>query len=296
MLQDHYAKINTNPKNCNCDKLLVTYHTIVSLPNKSCQLSQFYKTHYVWPHCWATVVRQYHSILKPHHRHVNSRYRRHFKLIGSSTKAMRRLQQQQQRLIKRKRHTPPINYESLEELSLHHLFQSIQLRHDLLFDPYLSFRPNHDGLFGREKWSKAEHYWKQLHAVFLRPQQSSLVWIKAMIQELARILVSLIRPFKNLPISGASFCWDWPAQVTAQEVYQVLDPQLILQQLKPGIVFQMDNQVNWLTFILSALCPANSRNQLELMRNHFSQKKYVKALKQCFQLLEIIKLVRYIYV
>lgn len=52
-------------------------------------------------------------------------------------------------------HQPPINRETLKELDLEAILRNPQLRHDLLFDPGLQFRPT----FSRRKRDLAESYW-----------------------------------------------------------------------------------------------------------------------------------------
>ncbi|KAL0961045.1 hypothetical protein HGRIS_006034 [Hohenbuehelia grisea] len=50
---------------------------------------------------------------------------------------------------------PPINRQTLRELDLENILQNPQLRHDLLFDPGLQFRP----ITGRRKRENTEGYW-----------------------------------------------------------------------------------------------------------------------------------------
>ncbi|KAI0086511.1 T-complex protein 11-domain-containing protein [Irpex rosettiformis] len=52
-------------------------------------------------------------------------------------------------------HQPPINRETLKELDLEAILRNPQLRHDLLFDPGLQFRPT----FSPRKRNIAESYW-----------------------------------------------------------------------------------------------------------------------------------------
>ncbi|KAI0345793.1 Tcp11-domain-containing protein [Trametopsis cervina] len=52
-------------------------------------------------------------------------------------------------------HSPPINRETLKELDLEAILRNPQLRHDLLFDPGLQFRPT----FSPRKRNIAESYW-----------------------------------------------------------------------------------------------------------------------------------------
>ncbi|GAA5862745.1 hypothetical protein JCM1840_002659 [Sporobolomyces johnsonii] len=54
---------------------------------------------------------------------------------------------------------PPITKATLHELDLHEVMRNAQLRHDVVFDPNLMFRPNYDGERGERKRVAAEQYW-----------------------------------------------------------------------------------------------------------------------------------------
>ncbi|KAF9975374.1 hypothetical protein BGZ73_000982, partial [Actinomortierella ambigua] len=56
----------------------------------------------------------------------------------------------------------PITRETLRELDLVEIFKNPQLRHDVVFDPHLQFRPNFDGERGVLKRREADRFW---HAV-----------------------------------------------------------------------------------------------------------------------------------
>lgn len=357
--EDHYNNDNqvdnptttttaTTTATNNCDKLLTTpSYQLPQLYKSLSSLSKFYKKHCVWPHCWASIVRQYHPILKCNkrsHAACNLRQRRH--LLGfHCMKAVRRfnkhkhrhlhlrksihnkreqdVEQQQQAVTQltpttlltttittttttKIQHawTPPVNYDTLKELSVNYIFKSLQLRHDLLFDPNLCFRPNLDGPTGRDKTRKAERYWKRVDRAFKQattttPTEETFDFIKVILKELARILVSFICPFESSPASGTSFPWSWPTHTTKNQIHDTLDADLIIQQLR--FKLPIDNQVNWLYNLFEALLiPVVHRHQhqqrLVAMKRYFQEQRYAKALKQCFNILEIIKLVRNILV
>ncbi|ORX55026.1 hypothetical protein DM01DRAFT_1345381 [Hesseltinella vesiculosa] len=203
---------------------------------------------------------------------------------------------------------PPINADTLQELSMTSVFRSIQLRHDLVFDPCLCFRPNLDGSSGREKIKKAERYWRRVDRAFQDledpclpmdddddlddkyhhphyPQR--LAFLRVILEELCKILISLQSPFSLSPAMNEE--WSWPAQVTEQHILTILDVDLILQQVAHG-VFDMDPMVDLLNCILVPLCPAHEKPRLELLHRYVSEKKHSRALRQCFSILEAIKL------
>ncbi|GAA5851632.1 hypothetical protein JCM9279_002522 [Rhodotorula babjevae] len=54
---------------------------------------------------------------------------------------------------------PPVTKTTLRELDLHEILRNPQLRHDVVFDPNLMFRPNYDGERGERKRLSAAQYW-----------------------------------------------------------------------------------------------------------------------------------------
>ncbi|CAO3569713.1 unnamed protein product [Mortierella alpina] len=56
----------------------------------------------------------------------------------------------------------PITRATLRELDLLEIFKNPQLRHDIVFDPHLQFRPNFDGERGLRKRREADRFWREV--------------------------------------------------------------------------------------------------------------------------------------
>jgi hypothetical protein len=281
-------------------------------------LARFYRNHCLWSHC-GTASRHKHKYYynrkaKSHSEKAAYRLNRHKLSIHFNCQySFRRFEwchgfrrdentssstlpppSPQQTLIasstisnmEKNEWIPPINAESLEELSLPHLFKSLQLRHDLLSDPNLCFRPNLDGPSGREKRKKADRYWKRVDSVIKADEP--IKCIKVIVGELVTILESLVDPFKS--ISVRKFHWEWPLYISSSDIRDMFDPDLILQQLAHNCL-SIDKQIDILRLIFDSMCPDQHQIRIELMRRYFREHRYAKALDQCFKLLEIIKLV-----
>ncbi|UZJ56779.1 hypothetical protein CBS101457_006099 [Exobasidium rhododendri] len=54
---------------------------------------------------------------------------------------------------------PPITRQTLKELDLHEILKNPQLRHDIVFDANVQFRPNFDGERGKKKREFGNKYW-----------------------------------------------------------------------------------------------------------------------------------------
>ncbi|KAI8642759.1 T-complex protein 11-domain-containing protein [Parasitella parasitica] len=191
-------------------------------------------------------------------------------------------------IIKNKLDFPPITAEALTELSVSHLFKSLQIRHDLLIDPHLTFRPN----MTAEKSHESETYWHRLDYLikFCATQNEEsddhyqlIFLVRNLLTELSLILTSLISPFPSHPTT--SFVWNWPQQISESSIMAVLDPDLVHQQLTQGCL-NVDFKFSFLHSILSPLCPG----QAEKIQRLVDSQEYARALELCFLTLETIKL------
>ncbi|KAI8384730.1 T-complex protein 11-domain-containing protein [Radiomyces spectabilis] len=188
--------------------------------------------------------------------------------------------------------TPPINSETLHELDISTIFKSLQLRHDLLFDPDLCFRPNLDGPNGRQKRKLADQYWQNVERAFdivFRPKAhvfpEQYDFLRIIITELRDILASLV----SCPLTRNTLYQKCGKRLTVDDVRASLDPELLIQQLDFN-VFTIHKQIHFVQTVLGAICPENRRESLELMNHFFDQPNYGKALRHCFAVLEAIKL------
>ncbi|KAJ6508838.1 T-complex protein 11-domain-containing protein [Mycena sanguinolenta] len=165
---------------------------------------------------------------------------------------------------------PPINRNTLKELDLDVIIRNPQLRHDLLFDPGLQFRPT----TARRKTERAGKYWAAittelesgctcvsfdmrgkphptvcacahvstppltpvvalspvLHVVTLRMPSR----IRALLDEFLEVLLLVIQPLSNIAGAHVSPTMSQQAEHVAQAAYirSVFDPALIEQELK----------------------------------------------------------------
>ncbi|KAJ6512248.1 T-complex protein 11-domain-containing protein [Mycena vitilis] len=165
---------------------------------------------------------------------------------------------------------PPINRNTLKELDLDVIIRNPQLRHDLLFDPGLQFRPTAT----RRKTERAEKYWAAivcelesgctcvsfdmrgkpnptvcacahvstpslnpvvafspaLHVVTLRMPSR----IRSLLDEFLEVLLLVIQPLSNVAGANVSPTRSQQAEHVAQADYirSVFDPALIEQELK----------------------------------------------------------------
>ncbi|EDK40682.2 hypothetical protein PGUG_04780 [Meyerozyma guilliermondii ATCC 6260] len=182
---------------------------------------------------------------------------------------------------------PPINLQSLKEIDLHEILKNPQLRHDILFDPQLQFRPNLDGERGKRKKTIIDKYWNEIQkecSQFFVPSDSksasprSISRLPLLFATLRDILLSLL-PYKD-----------------RQSVNDVMDIDLLIQQLSHGS-FDFVSMARWLGEVFKSHCAPMRDVWVAEMINRFvtssetgSVDKLVQGLRMIFQILEAMKL------
>lgn len=181
---------------------------------------------------------------------------------------------------------PPINLQSLKEIDLHEILKNPQLRHDILFDPQLQFRPNLDGERGRRKKSIMEKYWAEIdleckqffskdRALGTAPKVTRL---PVLFSTLRDILLSLL-PVKD-----------------RDPVNEIMDIDLLVQQLAHGS-FDFVSMAKWLGEVFKSHCAPMRDQWVSDMIAKFQQAytenshtSLVQALRTVFSILEAMKL------
>ncbi|GAA6023758.1 hypothetical protein JCM11491_006035 [Sporobolomyces phaffii] len=226
--------------------------------------------------------------------------------------------------------TPPITRNTLRELDLQEVMRNAQLRHDVVFDPNLMFRPNFDGERGDRKRLAAEQYWVAVSREISHGcrcstfADSSLLpcicvgssteggssispsrlssRIVPLVAELRGILLSLLPatlPTSPTPSSTAIFGAPSQASEAAsfvpvygprEQLIDALDPVKISQQLVQGVL-DVAGLARFLGATLKTHC-APMRDELvnDMVSASEGQDGVVTALRMCFEILELMKL------
>ncbi|RKP31322.1 T-complex 11, partial [Metschnikowia bicuspidata] len=185
---------------------------------------------------------------------------------------------------------PPINLQSLKEIDLQEILKNPQLRHDILFDPQLQFRPNLDGERGRRKKSAIERYWHEIEVecklFFYQPERGGvdaqlalkLMRLRALFSTLREILLSLLPMKDRLPVN------------------EIIDIELIVQQLNYRL-FDFVAMAKWLGDVFKSHCAPMRDLWVLDMISKFQQAfdeslvaKLVEGLRLIFSILEAMKL------
>ncbi|KAK9321652.1 T-complex protein 11-domain-containing protein [Lipomyces orientalis] len=183
---------------------------------------------------------------------------------------------------------PPVSLQGLRELDLQEIFKNPQLRHDIVFDPQLQFRPNLDGERGRRKKVLADKYWDgviaecdALSAAYVSRQEAPVergCKLVGILSSLREILVSLL-PARDRP-----------------QIEEVLDLELHIQQLRHA-AFDFVKLANWLAGVFKSHCAPMRDAWVDQMLACITSgvatrdsSKLVDGLRMIFTILEAMKL------
>lgn len=185
---------------------------------------------------------------------------------------------------------PPANVNSLREIELQEVIKNPQLRHDIVFDPQLQFRPNLDGDRGRRKKLSTELYWTAVLSECQALASSSDP------SHAARIVDSPSSKLKSLFISLRDILDSLLPARDRFHVHSVLDPDLILQRLRHSVL-DFSALANWLALVFKAHCAPMRDAWVDQMvtRVHSgvetqSPLRIVEGLRMIFAILEAMKL------
>ncbi|KAI8365902.1 T-complex protein 11-domain-containing protein [Radiomyces spectabilis] len=185
---------------------------------------------------------------------------------------------------------PPINLQTLDGLSVNHVFASIRLRHDLMLDEHLLLRPRND--------PHCQAYWQRLDHAIEETRRSPVSYdnhqrydfLKVVFTELADIIVSLLRtPSPTSPESMEQLRRLWPADITPEIIYATLDVDLIIQNLDHD-EHDLWLRVHILLKLFDAICPKGENYRVHYMKFYFEQGLYAWGIHQCFKIVESVKL------
>lgn len=184
---------------------------------------------------------------------------------------------------------PPVNTTSLREIDLQEIFKNPQLRHDIVFDPQLQFRPNLDGERGKRKRASTEKYWDtivaELEALVACSDPSDENTSINANSKLPYLFVSMRDILDSLlPLKDRAY------------VDSVLDPELLLRQLR-HCALDFNSLANWLSTVFKAHCAPMRDSWVDQMVARIesgiatrSARRVVEGLRMTFAILEAMKL------
>lgn len=149
---------------------------------------------------------------------------------------------------------PLINLSVLKEIELKENMKNVQLRHDIVFDPFLQFTPNLDGERGIKKKKLDNKYWNymlvELIIIFKAKEifnpENSLLY--TMFETLRDIMASLLKESEITNSSTAN------SENELATLFKVINPDQITKDLHEKGTFDIIQLAEYLKFILQRLC------------------------------------------
>ncbi|QLL34436.1 hypothetical protein HG536_0G02980 [Torulaspora globosa] len=179
---------------------------------------------------------------------------------------------------------PPINLQCLKEIDLQEIVKNPQLRHDIVFDPLLQFRPNLDGERGIKKRQLADKYWNDVeNEIYVYSQKPKLFNYNT------TRLVPLFNTLREVLLTVVP-------QREAHMINNVLDTELNVQELLKGSLI-MTSLSEWLAQLFKHHCAPMRDSWVDKMSAKFREAenesalpKLIDGLRLVFQILEAMKL------
>ncbi|CCD25937.2 TCP11 family protein NDAI_0G01610 [Naumovozyma dairenensis CBS 421] len=225
---------------------------------------------------------------------------------------------------------PPINLKYLEDLELSQVIRNAQLRHDLIFDPFLKFKPNQDQDQAQapndksylESQDQSKLYWNFIrvelalsantsslspatHNTLVKKAQSSKLLFN-LFETLKKILLTIVPEAKYVPTASSPFNNNNNSQEETHSIFTSIitdfDANLIVQELYLG-VFDIPKFSTWITTLLRKCCAPIRDPLIGYIEQNFqsiftnddnntviSISKFVDCLNQIFKILKLMKL------
>lgn len=195
---------------------------------------------------------------------------------------------------------PPVNIDSLKEIDLQEILKNPQLRHDILFDPQLQFRPNLDGERGRRKKMVVDKYWSEVEQ---ECKEYRKLLNKIMLNQgsvnVSGNLIKFQYKYLKLPLLFKTLRDILILLLPLKEklkVYDVMDVDLYTQQLRKGVV-EFVSLAKWLSGVFKSYCAPMRDAWVDEMTQKFVEagkenliKKLIDGLRTVFSILEAMKL------
>lgn len=142
-------------------------------------------------------------------------------------------------------YAPPVTADALRELELPRILGNPKLRHDVVFDLHLHFRPNTEGERGRKKRREANAYWNSLRHELVKCVGISgerHTEVECELPRLRRLLCELRDILRTLV-----------PECDIQVIEDTFDVSLRMQQIR-HFSFDYTDLVGWLSSLIKAHC------------------------------------------
>ncbi|KAJ2321982.1 cAMP-mediated signaling protein sok1, partial [Coemansia sp. RSA 2681] len=182
---------------------------------------------------------------------------------------------------------PPINRYTLRELKIQNILQNPRLRHEVLFEPKLEFRPNSSGQLAEAKQRAAAQYWAAVDHGLRKNNSTAVSTLTMLLVELREILAEMAEDSPRPELSRH-----------APELRERLDEERLRQQIAHG-VFDAEPAVRYLATVMRVFAQAAAAQRegavvhdatISRVLAYVQRGRVVRALRAAFDVLEAIKI------
>ncbi|KAJ2803957.1 Protein SOSEKI 1 [Coemansia helicoidea] len=177
---------------------------------------------------------------------------------------------------------PPINRYTLRELKIHNILQNPRLRHEVLFEPKLEFRPNSSGQLAEAKQRAAMQYWAgvdyEVRAMAAGPTAMGVATVTMLLTELREIVAEMAED-STKPEHARH----------ADLLRERIDEDRIRQQLAHG-VFDATAVMACLTEAMLLFAQPSRHPAVARLATYLQRGRLARALRGAFDVLEAIKI------
>ncbi|KAJ2341308.1 cAMP-mediated signaling protein sok1 [Coemansia sp. RSA 2673] len=182
---------------------------------------------------------------------------------------------------------PPINRYTLRELKIQNILQNPRLRHEVLFEPKLEFRPNSSGQLAEAKQRAVISYWATVDHSLRKNNSAAVSTLTMLLVELREILAEMAEDSPRAELSRH-----------APELRERLDEERLRQQITHG-VFDAEPVVRYIAAVMRLFAQAAAAQRegavvhdaaINRVLAYVQRGRVVRALRAAFDVLEAIKI------
>ncbi|KAJ2065495.1 cAMP-mediated signaling protein sok1 [Coemansia sp. S146] len=182
---------------------------------------------------------------------------------------------------------PPINRYTLRELKIQNILQNPRLRHEVLFEPKLEFRPNSSGQLAEAKQRAVINYWAAVDQSLRKNSSAAVSTLTMLLVELREILAEMAEDSPRTELSRH-----------APELRERLDEERLRQQIAHG-VFDAEPVVRYIATVMRLFAQAAAAQRegavvhdaaINRVLAYVQRGRVVRALRAAFDVLEAIKI------
>ncbi|KAJ2491547.1 cAMP-mediated signaling protein sok1 [Coemansia sp. RSA 2050] len=182
---------------------------------------------------------------------------------------------------------PPINRYTLRELKIQNILQNPRLRHEVLFEPKLEFRPNSSGQLAEAKQRAVTTYWAAVDQSLRKTNSTAVATLVMLLVELREILAEMAEDSPRPELA-----------CHALELRERLDEERLRQQIAHG-VFDAEPVVRYLATVMRVFARAAAAQRegaplhdsaISRVLAYVQRGRVVRALRAAFDVLEAIKI------